>query len=523
MNLLRGHLGSLNASIGSVGSSLTAFLPALGVLGAGASLVGMVAMTRSLADAAVEGDALSKKLGMSMKDLSGFRQAAKETHVATETMVGGLEKFNRTLGMVVAGKAKDAAAALHHLGLSNKQIGDYAKNPAALLPKLADAFAKTQSPATRAAVATMLFGKAGQELLPILMLGGDALDEMGKKAAKLNYFATPEQKKALIELSHGFEDLDTAASGFKKEIGSALAPILVPIVKSMTDWILANRDWIATGIVNKVQALFEALKPLGPVIQGVMDGTTSWGQGLMKVSDGHYGLMAVIGAFTLALGSPLIGAVTGVIGIMAALRNVLLGLAVVAWANPIVAGVALAAAAAYVLIYHWDKVKDAMAWVWQQMKEGAEATRSYWEPLRDFFVTLWDSIAGAFTRGWDKIKAIIDSLKNAVNWARSSGLGHMLGLDEDSMADTSKGRAGGNSARGHPAGALAPFNPWQYPGVYQPGSAVSQPPVPQNGKVDVKIDFANTPPGTQIRTDADGIAERPEVTAGYANPLAFGY
>jgi len=58
--------------------------------------------------------------------------------------------------------------------------------------------------------------------------------------------------------------------------------------------------------------------------------------------------------------------------------------------------------------------------------------------------------------------------------------------------------------------------------LYRPGGP-AQANVQNQGEVRVKVDFGNAPPGTKVQSGASGIAQPPETSVGYSNPLAHGY
>lgn len=546
VRLMHGHFGSLNASIGAVSNSFTKFLPMLGALGAGGSLIGLFQMTKSAAESTIAMSALTAKLGITGKEFGGLAWAAKESGVETDAMVGGLEKLNRTLGLAAAGKGKDAAALFRHLGISMKDAAGHTRSTAALMPELADAFSKTTDPAMRALMATTLFGKQGQELLPILMKGREALEEMTRAGAKFAYVATPEQKQSLIDFGHNWEQLEAAIGGFKKEITANLAPVFAPIVAMARDWVLANRDWIATGIAGKVKVLAEGLKQLdlGEIIRQ----TTEWVKWTFDLIGAHGGLKTVLGGVVLLLGSPLISAVTGVIGVFGTLGRVIMGIGALMWANPILAAIGAVAVGAYLLYENWDWVKKQVGAVfdWFSHQNGwvkALLTAiaplvfvpmqiyEHWEPIKAFFTSLWDGVTSAFDAAWARISPIVDSLKSAAKWVQGSWLGrHIAGAAgptvEAARAAVPRVQSPANmrtyddlpDGRPNPWANVAP--PLQY--LYRPDGPATQN-LQNQGQVNVKVDFTNVPPGTKVQSDASGIAQPPDTSVGFSNPLAYGY
>jgi hypothetical protein len=534
VRLLNGHFGSLNASIGAVSGSFTKFLPMLGALGAGGSLLGLFTMTKAAAEAAVAGEALTLKLGITGKQLGGLSFAAKESGVATESMTGGLEKLNKTLGMAAAGKGKDAAALFHHLGINMKDAAGHTRGTADLMPELADAFAKTQDPAMRALMATTLFGKAGQDMLPMLMKGRKALEELTEAGAKFGYIATPEQKAGLKEFAHNWDELEAAVSGFKKQIASALGGVLAPVIAAVRDWVMANRDWIATGITEKVRVLADVIRDHATEIWAVVTSLTGWVRWTFELIESHGTLAKAIGGILLVMGSPLGGAITGAVSLFATLGRVLLSLGALMWANPILAAIGLVAGGAFLLYENWDWVKQKVGAVftWFSTQNGWVKTLltalapfifvpmqiyEHWEPVKAFFTSLWNAVTAAFDAAWGHIKPIIEQIGGAADWVANSSLGKAAGAvwnAPSSIAHSVMHAVSGGGDDQAPGAAPA--------ALYRPdGPAMAG--VQNKGEVRVKVDIGNAPPGTKVQSDATGIAQPPDTSVGYSNPLAHGY
>lgn len=489
VRLLHGHFGELNTSIGEIGNSLKELLPALGALGAGATLAGMFEMTKETAEAAIAMDAAAQQAGVTASEYAGLTFAAKESGIAGDTMTRSMERLNRTMGDSIAGKNKDAAALFSHLGINLKDAQGHTRAMMDIMPQLTDAFAATKDPTMQARMAFALFGRAGQELLPVLLKGRDGLDEMVKAGAKFADLGSPEDRERLKEFGHSWGEMDAAAEGFKTRLSTELAPALQPIVELARDWIMANRDWIATAMADKVRTLATALRAMD--IGGVIDNIRDWVRWIHDATAGHGRLLAIVGAVTLAMGSPFYTVVTRMGGALMLVVNIIRGMTMLLIANPIGAAIAAIAVAA-LLIYE------------------------NWTPIKAFFVSLWAGITAAFDSAWVKIKPIVDSMRAAVSWVKDSWVGKGLALAVAPVAAAAQ--AVGNVLTG-PAG-----NP-EYAGVpgglYRPGGpALSA--AQQKGEVRVKVDFANAPPGTQVRSDASGIAQPPDTSVGYSNPLVVG-
>ena len=479
VNVLRGHFGGLNATIGKVRGSLSEFLPMLGALGAGSSLAGMFALVDKTATSAAKNAADAAKIGGSA---GPYKFAARMTGVDPDALVPGIEKLEKAMALGVAGKNKNVADLFLHLGIAMKDANGKVRNFAEVMPQLADAFKNTTDPAMRVRMATALFGKAGVDLIPMLEQGSEALRKYAAEGKKLGYVATDEEKAGLKEYHEQMLRLGAATSGFATAIGSKLAPVLAPVVAKVVELVAANKEWMASYVADKVRELayWLSMLHLGELIDRVRAVTS------VMVSFGSTtgGLASIIGGLTLALGSPLLSAVVNLIGIFGKLIKVLRALALLVWANPIVLAVAAVVAAAYL--------------IWK-----------YWEPIKEFFADLWKGVVASFQNAWTYIQPIVAKIAGAVNSIRNSWVGRQIGL-----ADAASPGASG------PAPPVSPYSPGSpaRPSIVQGGA----PPAQVDGQVNVRVDFANVPPGTRVQTSSGGAAARPDVNLGFAN-AAFGY
>ncbi len=489
VRLLHGHFGELNASIGEIGNSLKELLPAFGVLGAGVTLAGMFEVTKETAEAAIAMDAAAQQAGVTASQYAGLTFAAKESGLAGDTMTRSMERLNRTMGDSIAGKNKDAAALFQHLGINLKDAKGHTRAMMDVLPQLTEAFAATKDPTMQARMAFALFGRAGQELLPILLRGKEGITEMVDAGAKFADIGTDEERERLKEFGHTWGEMDAAAEGFKTRLATELAPALQPVIELARDWIMANRDWIATAMADKVRMLATWLRSLD--LTKIIHQMEEWTQSIRSSVESHGGLKTVIGAVMLMLGSPLIVAIAAVGSAFLTLGTIIATTGSFMLANPIVAAV-MAIGAAAMLIY------------------------KYWDPIKAFFIDLWAGITAAFDSAWAKIQPIVQSLKAAIGWVKDSWVGkglavagHAVASVAQTVGDVVTGPTGSPEYAGAP-GAL-----------YRPGGPALTA-AQQRGEVRVKVDFANAPPGTRVTTDANGIARPPDTSVGYSNPLAFG-
>lgn len=198
----------------------------------------------------------SQQLGVTTRDLQVYRYAASQVGIAQEDMEKGLAKLTVNLGKVQQG-AKGPTDALRELGLSQAEIARISTMSAGqALPVLADAFAKIESPAKRAAIEVELFGKAGQKIDNLLAGGSASINGLADAAEKLGLVladdAIANADETADKLSAMKQVLDAKIAGTVAENADAileLADAALTLTDAMLKGIPAAIDYYA-GLVD---------------------------------------------------------------------------------------------------------------------------------------------------------------------------------------------------------------------------------------------------------------------------------
>lgn len=146
---------------------------------AGSVLVGFAKQAFTAADAISEA---AERAGVAVESFSRLKFAAQQNDVEMDALITGLRKFQIEISRAAIG-GNSAASSFDHIGLSGKKLKDLAIEQQ--LFAVADAFQKISSPADRVAVATDLFGKAGEQLIPFLLSGSSGIRKLTEEADKL--------------------------------------------------------------------------------------------------------------------------------------------------------------------------------------------------------------------------------------------------------------------------------------------------------------------------------------------------
>jgi hypothetical protein len=507
------HFEGLREHIGGVVEKAVELLPALGALGGAASLAGLFEMTEHAAEGFAEFNAQAVKLGISRTQLAGLQYAAQMTDVPVEKLTNGLARLSLTMGQVAGGKNKDAAALLAHLNIHLRDAQGHARNVADVLPQLAEAFKHTTDATMRSRMAAALFGaRLGKDMLPLLREGRDGLEEFTDQAAKLRYAVTPEDAEGLEAYHRSMIGLSTAVAGFTTELSARLAPVLRPIVDQVTEWVVANRDWIATDIADHVKDLAGWVKSIdwGAVRQGVESAVRE----IHSLADEFGGVQKVAEAFLAFM------AARWAVGIVKAIGEVSSALSVT-----LVGGFHAAEAAAEAFNERLNSfpamraVTVALA-VSDKIHAGIPVTDLPADsPLRHLLPPAADLRPPAAPvatpdehgqgAGW-------------IDWLRqhlpSAGILNAGGLPDIDAPFAPMPMISSPSILTTPMAALA--QPYAMPRIYQPDVAGGASQQPQ--QVELRVHFDNAPPGTAVTVTKAPDGPPPQIDVGQGMP-GFGY
>jgi len=220
--------GASVAMRGMAGSSalLTSSLGALAPLLSAAGLVGLV---KGAIDAGDAMNDLSQRTGVSVEALAKFKKAAATSGTDIDNVAKSLGRLSK--GMFEAattGKGK-AADALNVLGISAKDAAGNIKSADAVTLEIANRFKAMPDGVTKTALAMALFGKSGAEMIPMLNMGGAAIDSLSVKMTK-----------AFAQKADEYKDKLAILSGKVGALGADLAVALLPALNAVTDAVTAG-------------------------------------------------------------------------------------------------------------------------------------------------------------------------------------------------------------------------------------------------------------------------------------------
>ncbi len=135
---------------------------------------------------------VAAQLGVTTDALQEYRFAGSQAGLSVEEVDQALSQFTRRIGEAAAG-TKEQAAAFAQLGIAVRGSNGEVKETGELIPEVADAMARIESPAERARLQMDLFGRAGQKLDPLLSEGAAGVNALRDAAHRLGIVLSAEQ------------------------------------------------------------------------------------------------------------------------------------------------------------------------------------------------------------------------------------------------------------------------------------------------------------------------------------------
>lgn len=259
-NILRDHFGELRENVGETRESLAEMFPMLAGFGAIASAAGLVELIHSTAEEQAQLEAMSKQLGIGAEQLEALHYAANMSDVGIETMDKSMGKLGVTIQEAVSGHDKAATAIFAKMGIHLKDAHGHLVPMTTILPEVAQALKNTADPQMRLFVATQLFGKAGRDMLPLLIQGAAHIKDLTAEADKLGPALTDLDRDHLEQFNDAWKQAQYVSESFMTKLGADLAPVMTPLLDDFTEFVAANKAWIAEDVSGAVQKTADAIK-----------------------------------------------------------------------------------------------------------------------------------------------------------------------------------------------------------------------------------------------------------------------
>lgn len=210
---------------------------------------GMLALTRQTLNLADRIGKLSQTTGLSSETLSRLRYQAELSGVSFEATAKGVGRMQRAMFDAEQG-LKTQSDAFKRVGVAVTDSNGKLRNTEEVMLDVAERFSQMEDGAEKAALAQVIFGRAGADMIPMLNLGRDGLKEMGEEADRLGITMDGKLTDAAQKINDNMTRLRTALYGvFVRLIAQAL-PQIQKITERLVAWSQesANLERVTTAI-----------------------------------------------------------------------------------------------------------------------------------------------------------------------------------------------------------------------------------------------------------------------------------
>lgn len=235
----------------------------------------------SVTDWAASGDAmlaLSAKTGIAAEELTALAYAARMNDIPMEQMSRSLAFLSRAMVSAENGSGA-AAAAFEQLGVKIEGSDGKLKKPIQVFFDAAEAMGDVTDQAKLAALSMQLFGRSGDELLPMLNNIGKIKAQMGE-ATRLGLVQTEEQLKSAARMDEAVTRLEATWGKLKGSVVGGLAETFSPALSTVQALTASLGDMgetakTATTAVGSMVVIAATIAAIAPIATKAKDAIKS--------------------------------------------------------------------------------------------------------------------------------------------------------------------------------------------------------------------------------------------------------
>ncbi|TWO71910.1 hypothetical protein FN976_07925 [Caenimonas sedimenti] len=232
------NIAGAQQQVAGLQESVTAAGARFGTLGVAIAAAFTGQSLKGAIDTADQLDDLAEKSGIAVKELSALRYAGEVVGTPLGAIATGVKKLAVNMSEA-AGGAKEQSAVFKALNINIRELDGSLKGSDKVLTELADKFAGFRAGPEKAALAIKIFGKAGEDLIPLLNQGSAGLRKLRTEAETLGLVIGEDVAKASARFNDNLKRLDLISEGAKLSIVNNL---LGPLNKLAETFISSRKE-----------------------------------------------------------------------------------------------------------------------------------------------------------------------------------------------------------------------------------------------------------------------------------------
>jgi hypothetical protein len=279
---------ALKSAIGGVGKIAAGValgsLIAKGITAATTQIKNLVSSIQEYSDR-VDGIRTSAlKTGLNVQEFQKLSWAAESNNVSVEKLQTGLTALNKSLG---------AGTLMKHLSEVNTGLAAQvkkAKTNTEVFNLLSDAIKSEGNIAKKSALLNAAFGKSGNELIPLLNQGAEAIRQAGEN---ISHIISDREIAAAKLWNSTLGDVKKNIQGFGDVIRNHVINAAGPYLMILRDWINKNREFLKQRIAEAVQKAVIFIKQAVIEVQKAIKFFQQWGKTLLALGGAVVTIIAI--------------------------------------------------------------------------------------------------------------------------------------------------------------------------------------------------------------------------------------
>lgn len=234
--------------------------------------------------AAVENTSLmlAKSIGINVEELKAWQDTASKAGISSNALTSSMAQLETKMQKLKLGEVdQNLAKNLGMLGIGYDQFAGMNATE-----RMGRVFSAAQGMADQGKAATLVgetLGSAAREYYDWLSLSGTTLSKELADAKALN-FTTEESAKGAAAFNAEFNAVMNSTKSIGLLITSKIGEKLTPVMQTVQKILMANKEFIASGIIGVVDTIGKIGKGLGEVAMN-LTGADSVGEALEKIAN----------------------------------------------------------------------------------------------------------------------------------------------------------------------------------------------------------------------------------------------
>jgi hypothetical protein len=236
---------------------------------------------------------LGQTLNLTSQEVQRLNYAAEAAHVGSEALSTGLMKMEKTIG-AAAIKGSEASGIFSEIGLDLAKLANESASDA--FKDISEALSNVGNTSERAAATVAIFGKSGQELIPVLARGRQGLEDAAAAADKTHFALSGVENHQLVEAAEAMNRLRLQSLGTANVLTAALSPYLAEAAGKLEE-LRSSGSLTTEGLQHGFETVVEMGAPVLSILQGMDVGLYDIDEALLTIGGALLTIFDAVPAF----------------------------------------------------------------------------------------------------------------------------------------------------------------------------------------------------------------------------------